>query len=200
MTTAASQTSPSTPRSSIIDVAVRLFGQQGYTGTSMRDIAKSVGVLPGSLYAHIDSKETLLVEIVDDGITSFLSAVEPIVAGDQPPEERLRAAIRAHVEVVAQNPERSLVVFHQWRFLGEPNLGAAIEKRRRYEQAYITVVNQGVKGGAFDPGLNVRIAVLTILGALNWTPEWYSPDGPATPGQLGDRIADTLLGGLVARS
>jgi AcrR family transcriptional regulator len=199
MSTAAANTA-STPRSSILDVAVRLFGQHGYTGTSMRDIAKSVGVLPGSLYAHIDSKETLLVEIVDAGITSFLEAVEPAVASSGPADERLRAAIRAHVEVVAQNPERSLVVFHQWRFLSEPNLAAAVDKRRRYEQAFITIVGDGVKAGMFGAGLNVRIAVLTILGALNWTPEWYSPDGPASPSQLGDRIADTLLQGLVART
>jgi AcrR family transcriptional regulator len=199
MSTAAANTA-STPRSSILDVAVRLFGQQGYTGTSMRDIAKSVGVLPGSLYAHIDSKETLLVEIVDAGITSFLEAVETAIASSGPADERLRAAIRAHVEVVAQNPERSLVVFHQWRFLSEPNLAAAVDKRRRYEQAFITIVGDGVKAGMFGAGLNVRIAVLTILGALNWTPEWYSPDGPASPSQLGDRIADTLLQGLVART
>jgi AcrR family transcriptional regulator len=199
MSTATAVT-PSTPRSSILDVAVRLFGQQGYTGTSMRDIAKSVGVLPGSLYAHIDSKETLLVEIVNAGITSFLDAVEPSVSSPDSADARLRAAIRAHVEVVAQNPERSLVVFHQWRFLGEPNLAAAIDKRRRYEQAFMTIVGDGVRAGIFATSLNIRIAVLTILGALNWTPEWYSPDGPATPSQLGDRIADTLLQGLVART
>ena len=46
--------------------AIQLFGKQGYTGTSMRDIAGAVGVLPGSLYAHIASKEALLVDIVDD--------------------------------------------------------------------------------------------------------------------------------------
>jgi AcrR family transcriptional regulator len=198
MSTAPAAT-PSAPRSSILDVAVRLFGQQGYSGTSMRDIAKSVGVLPGSLYAHIDSKETLLVEIVEAGITSFLEAVEPAVASSDSADARLRTAICAHVEVAAQNPERSLVVFHQWRFLGERNLAAAIDKRRRYEQAFITIVGDGVRAGTFASSLNVRVAVLTILGALNWTPEWYSPGGPATPSELGDRIADTLLQGLVRR-
>ena len=187
------------PRSSILNATIRLFGQQGYTGTSMRDIAREVGVLPGSLYAHIDSKETLLLEIVDIGINGFLSAVEPIVDLPLPAEERLRRAIRAHVEVVAENPERSLVVFHQWRFLSGANLAAAIEQRRRYERAFVRIFESGVAAGVFETTLNKRIAVLTILGALNWTPEWYSATGPATASQLGDMMADSLLTGLFVR-
>ena len=187
------------PRSSIIQATIRLFGQQGYTGTSMRDIAKEVGVLPGSLYAHIDSKETLLLEIVDLGIHGFLTAVEPIVNLPLPAEERLRRAIRAHVEVVAENPERSLVVFHQWRFLSGTNLAGAIEQRRRYERAFVRIFQSGVEAGVFERTLNQRIAVLTILGALNWTPEWYSADGPSTASQLGDMMADSLLSGLFLR-
>lgn len=187
------------PRSSILNATVRLFGQQGYTGTSMRDIAKAVGVLPGSLYAHIDSKETLLLEIVDQGINGFLSAVEPIVDLPLSADERLRRAIRAHVEVVADNPELSLVVFHQWRFLGGPNLAAAIEKRRRYERAFVRIFESGVEAGLFEKTLNKRIAILTILGALNWTPEWYSPEGCSTPSELGDMVADSLLSGLFVR-
>ena len=187
------------PRSLIINESIRLFGQQGYTGTSMRDIAKAVGVLPGSLYAHIDSKETLLLEIVDEGIMGFLAAVEPIVDLPLVAEERLRRAIRAHVEVVAASPERSLVVFHQWRFLSDANLATAIEHRRRYERAFIRIFEAGVKEGTFEKSLNKRIAVLTILGALNWTPEWYSARGANSPSQLGDMMADSLLSGLLVR-
>ena len=188
-----------TPLDNIIEAAVRLFGQQGYTGTSMRDIAKAVGVLPGSLYAHIEGKETLLADIVDMGITSFLSAVEPIALSSEPPLDRMRAVIKAHVAVVADNPECSLVVFHQWRFLSEPNLGAALEKRRRYERTFVQIMEDGVAAGVFNPALHKRIAVLAVLGALNWTPEWYSPGGPATPGEIGDMLADTLLSGLLPK-
>ncbi len=188
------------PRSSILDVSVRLFGQQGYSGTSMRDIAKAVGVLPGSLYAHISSKEMLLLEIVDEGIDAFLAAVEPIVDLGVPAAERLRRAIRAHVAVVADNPEWALVVFHQWRFLVEPALGKAIAKRRRYETAFIRIFEAGIAEGTFDKTLNKRIAVLTILGALNWTPEWYSAQGTASPDELGDMMADALLSGMTERA
>ena len=184
------------PRHAIMDVAMHLFGKQGYTGTSMRDIASAVGVLPGSLYAHIASKEAMLADIVEDGINRFLAVVQPLVASTASPSEKLRAMIIAHVEVVADNPERSLVVFHQWRFLGESTIQSAIKKRGDYEQAFISVISEGVSIEAFRPDLNLRIAVLTILGALNWSSEWLSPDGKFSPTKVGDLIADTLLTGI----
>jgi len=190
-------TAPTGPRESILDAAVRLFGKQGYTGTSMRDIANAVGVLPGSLYAHISSKEALLVEIVDDGIRRFLGAVRPHVTGAAPADERLRGMIVAHVEVVADNPERSLVVFHQWRFLGLDNIDFAIQKRREYENAFVTVVEEGQAAGIFRRNLDLRIGVRTLLGALNWTPEWLSPKGRLAPAQIGAAMADTLMGGFL---
>lgn len=189
----------STARDGILEAAVRLFGQQGYTGTSMRDIAKEVGVLPGSLYAHIESKETLLVSIVDAGISNFLSALEPILAAPGKADARMRDAIIAHIRVVAQNPERSLVVFHQWRFLTEPNLASAVAKRRRYERAFIRIVEEGMAEGVFNDKLNKRVAVLTILGALNWTPEWYNPAGALSADQIGEMMAEPLLAGLKAK-
>lgn len=184
------------PREAIVDAAMRLFGKQGYTGTSMRDIAGAVGVLPGSLYAHIASKEALLVDIVENGINCFLAAVRPHAESDASPADKLRAMMIAHVAIVADNPERSLVVFHQWRFLGGDNIQAAIGKRRAYEKAFIGVIEDGMKAGEFRPDLNLRIAVLTILGALNWTPEWLSPAGQLSPEEVGVLIADTLLMGV----
>ena len=186
------------PRVAITSVAMHLFGKQGFTGTSMRDIANAVGLLPGSLYAHIQSKEALLLEIVADGIGRFISAVEPHMTGSTDPVERLRKMIIAHVEVVADNPERSQVVFHQWRFLGPDNLPEAIERRRDYERFFAATLEEGVAAGRFRDNLNRRIAVLTILGALNWTPEWFSPDGRLSAVDVGDLMADALLGGILA--
>jgi AcrR family transcriptional regulator len=185
------------PRETILDAATRLFGATGYTGTTMRDIAKAVGVLPGSLYAHIDNKESLLLEIVEDGIDRFLAAVEPAAARQAPADERMREAIKGHLRVVADNPERTLVVFHQWRFLTSRNRTRVVKKRSKYEELFATILQDGVQDGVFSGELDGRIAVLTVLGALNWTPEWFSPDGPAGADEIGDRLADALLSGLL---
>src|ERR1700688_5195242 len=162
----------SSTREVIADVAVKLFGKHGYPATTMRDIAEAVGVLPGSLYAHIDSKETLLLEIVSDGIARFLAIEQSLAACVDSPEVRLRKAIRAHVDVVAEDPQRSLVVCHQWRFLSEPNRASAIAMRTRYANAYVKIIDDGKATGAFSPRLDTHIAVLSVLGALNLIPEW----------------------------
>jgi TetR/AcrR family transcriptional regulator, cholesterol catabolism regulator len=189
---------PTKPRAAIVEAAIALFGKRGYTGTTMRDIAGEVGVLPGSLYAHIESKETLLDEIVELGIESFL-----LIEGSLPQTgtviEKLRAAIKAHVRIAAENPGRSLVVFHQWRFLTEPNLTRALNKRRRYQQIFVRLIDQGIADGSFDPGLDSKAAVFIILGAINWVPEWYSPTGHSSPTEIGDKLADTLMKGLLKR-
>ncbi len=183
-------------RAAITDVAVRLFSEHGYTGTTMRDIAEAVGLLPGSLYAHIDSKETLLLEIVSDGIAQFLAIEKSLDASRGSAETLLREAMRRHIEVVAKDPQRSLVVFHQWRFLSEPNLASAVSMRRRYANAFVKIVDAGKAEGVFSSKLDTRIAVFGVLGALNWIPEWYSPDGPSDAAQIADQLADALVFGL----
>jgi AcrR family transcriptional regulator len=190
------QVKSSSTREVIADVAVRLFGEHGYTGTTMRDIAEAVGVLPGSLYAHIDSKETLLLEIVKDGIARFLAIEQSLQGSGESPEARLRKAIRAHVDVVAEDPQRSLVVFHQWRFLSEPNRASAVAMRRRYANAYVKIVEDGKAAGVFSPRLDTHIAVFGVLGALNWIPEWYSDKGASSPSEIADSMAEALIFGL----
>jgi AcrR family transcriptional regulator len=185
------------PRQSILETAVRLFSDRGYNGTTMRDIAQEVGMLAGSLYAHIDSKETLLLEIVQTGIERFLAIERELAASEAPPVDRLRAAIVAHMGVVAEDPQRTLVVFHQWRFLTDPNREQAIAMRRRYAQAFIKIVDDGVASGDFNASLDTRITVFAILGALNWAPEWYSGSGPLQAQEIGNKLADSLIGGLI---
>jgi TetR/AcrR family transcriptional regulator, cholesterol catabolism regulator len=184
------------PREFILEAATQLFSEKGYAGTTMRDIAKAVGVLPGSLYAHIDGKESLLLEIVEAGIDLFLAAGTSL-EGEGTPADRMRAAIKAHIAVVAANPQRTLVVFHQWRFLSGPNRARIVDKRRRYETIFTSLMDEGLAEGTFGKQLDSKIAVLGILGALNWTAEWYSPDGPVPSEVVGDRLADTVLWGLL---
>src|SRR2546421_12160905 len=99
---------PSEAANRIYDVATRLFGERSYPSTSMRDISDAVGILPGSLYAHISSKEQLLLEIVTSGIEKYLQAIGPVATSSDPPAARLRSAIQAHVEVAAQNAQQTL--------------------------------------------------------------------------------------------
>lgn len=188
-----------TSREAVFAAATRLFGERGYAGTTIRDIAQTVGILPGSLYAHISSKEDLLLEIIEGGVDRFVAAADAVAASGHPPEEALRAAIRGHLEIVAENPDRTLIVFHQWRFLSEDHQARLLEKRDHYEDFFLRTMKAGIADGTFDGMLNAKAAVLSILGALNWTPEWFSPDGPIAPHEMAEQIADSLLRGTLRR-
>lgn len=193
------QESSSKGRIAIVEAASSLFSEFGYNGTTMRDIATRVGTLPGSLYSHIKSKEEILLEIVATGIHRFLEIEDEVRALDGSAEDKLRHAVIAHLKVVSENPERMLIVFHQWRFLTEPNLSSAIRLRRRYAAAFSDILKEGIASGEFTPNLDPKVEVFSILGALNWAPEWYSPNGPYSPEQIGNKMTDTLLYGLRPR-
>lgn len=193
------QQRPPGSREAIFAAATRLFGERGYTGTTMRDIARAVGILPGSLYAHIDSKEAVLLEIIEGGVDRFNAAADHIEALAHPPQQAMRAVIREHLRIVAENPERTLIVFHQWRFLSDINRAGLLEKRARYERFFLRTMHAGIEQGVFDPGVDAKVSVLGILGALNWTPEWFSPNGRATSHEMADKIADSLLSGVLRR-
>jgi AcrR family transcriptional regulator len=177
-------------RDQILEAAARLFSERGYHATSMRDIGEATGMLAGSLYAHIDGKEDLLFGIVQQAAEAFLGGLEVVQGSDAPPEEKLRLAMRAHVEVVAGDPEAARVFHHEWRALTGRRRTEVRRLRRRYEAMWDAIV-RGLPGAA-DP----KLARLLVLSAANWTYTWYRPDGPMSPRQVADRFTDLLLEGL----
>jgi AcrR family transcriptional regulator len=176
--------------------AVRLFGERTYPAVGMRDISDAVGLLPGSLYAHISSKEELLVRISEQGIRNYLDVIAPIAESEQPAGTRLREVIKAHMRVLSTTLEQTRVAFHQWTYLGAERQQGVIALRRRYEELIARILDDGVRTGEFQVAGNPRIAVLATIGMLNSATEWYSPAGPLGPDEIGEAIAGNALMGL----
>ena len=183
-------------RDAIFAATIQLFSERGYSSTSMRDIAQAVGLLPGSLYVHISSKEELLADIVETGIDKFMRAAKDAIDSAESPAARMRAVIHAHMALIGEDAEHVRVALHQWKYLTGTRRAEIMEKRRQYEALFQSLVADGVAEGDFSPELNSRIAVLTVIGTLNWTSEWFNADGPESADQVADEIADVLLSGL----
>jgi len=181
----------------IYRAAIRLFGERGYPSTSMRDISSAVGVLPGSLYTHITSKQALLLQIVENGIQKYLDAVRPLATTAEPADIRLREAIKAHVKVAGDNIQLSLVTFHQWKHLDDETRRRVVGLRNTYQAYFSRIIEDGIEAGILRPMVHPSLAVLAVLGMLNWVPEWFSPSGPATADEVGDHLADVILEGLL---
>jgi AcrR family transcriptional regulator len=182
----------------IVRESIRLFAEHSYPVVGMRDLSKAVGLQPGSLYAHISSKEDLLMLIVEEGITNYIDAISEAIDTEEPAGVRLRAAIRAHMRVLADTVEQTKVTFNQWRYLGPDNRARVIGLRQHYEDLFFSVAQQGIRDGELRQVPHLKASLLSIIGGLNFAAEWYSPDKPETPEALGDAIADLLLDGLVA--
>src|SRR5699024_10045564 len=113
---------------------------------------------------------------IERGIEEFYGQVKSAFDSNGSADEKLRAMILAHVKVVAKHPQRTLIVFHQWRYLSEENQRRVRQRRREYESLFTLVLEEGVADGSFSSEIDVRVTVLSILGSLNWTPEWLSSD------------------------
>ena len=184
-------------KEAILEAATTLLGERDYPATSIRDIARVVGILPGSIYGFVENKEAILYEIVSAGIGRFVSMVDAIADGHEPPDVQLRRAIVEHVKLVSKNPNGVLVVFYQWRYLGTENRRKVVAHRHRYEQFFRDTLEAGITDGVFRQDLDVRYAAFSILGALNWVPEWLQKDDPETE-SLAERFSDVLLSGLMS--
>lgn len=178
--------------------AIKLFGERTYPVVGMRDISDAVGILPGSLYVHISKKEDLLQRIVENGIQRYLDAIEPVVESDQTSPERLRAAIEAHMRVLADSLDQTRVAFHQWTHLAPTGKRRVVKLRRRYEALFSQIVEEGIEAGEFRPVKSARITVLAIIGMLNSATEWYHPTGELTAAQIAEVLAEGALNGLAA--
>jgi len=181
----------------IKQVAQQLFRKNGYTATSMRNLAGEIGIEPASLYSHIKAKEDILQQICFELAGSFFDAVNPICDSFSSPEEKLRKAIVAHIQVITNNLDASAVFFHDWRHLSAESLKKFRTLRSEYEELFRSIVRQGMAEGLFRK-VNEKFMVLTIFSAMNWTYEWYQPGMNLNSEAIGNNLADMLINGLKA--
>jgi hypothetical protein len=114
---------------------------------------------------------------------------------DAPTPQKLRKAIIAHVGVITRNLDAAAVYFNEWRHLSKAQRAKFAQRRDEYEGMFRALLGQGIREGLFAP-VDERFAARLVLSALNWTHQWYRPDGPMTADEIGNTLADMLLNGL----
>jgi TetR/AcrR family transcriptional regulator, cholesterol catabolism regulator len=180
-------------REELTRIAARLFAERGYQGTSLADLADSLGVQKPSLYHHIASKEDLLWAVASEGAEAFHGALDAVPA-DAPAADRIRLALRTHLAVVARQLDVATVFVREWRYLSGERRTAFVGERRRYEQRVRELFRDGVDGSELRTDLDVQTATLLFLSAANWAYTWLQP-GTDTDA-LADRLYGVLLDGM----
>lgn len=182
-------------KAQIVETAQQLFREKGYSATSMRDLAKAVGIEPASLYNHISSKEAILQHICFHMAEEFFSAIEDIHLQPGGPQEKLRIAVHRHIGVIVNNLEASNVFFNEWRNLGEEDLQKFRSLRINYEYKFKEILQSGMETGAFKP-VDVRIAIFTIFSAMNAIYDLEKPGVPIETDEVASIISTIILNGL----
>lgn len=183
-------------REDVVRAAGRLFADRGYHGTSMRDLGKELGLLGSSLYSHVESKQDLLVGVVEEGARLFeTSAAAAVAAGGTAPD-RLHALIRGHVDVVADNVEVARTFLNEARMLDDGHRSRIVAARDHYEQAFRDVIMDGVAEGSFRSDFDPKISSIFILSMLNAVERWYDPRGSLDRVALVDRLYEFALSAL----
>ncbi len=185
-------------RADVIAAAGRLFAERGYHGTSMRDLGRELGLLGSSLYAHVESKQDLLVEVVEEGARLFEASAASVLASDGSATERLRALIAGHVDVVLDNLDIARTFLNEARALDVTRRARVIEARDHYEAGFRSVVQEGIASGEFRRDLDPKTTSIFVLSILNAIERWYHPSGVVGRDELVDRLTGFVLYGVIA--
>ncbi len=183
------------PRKKQIEqVATNLFKTKGYSATSMRDIAASVGIEAASIYSHINSKEEILHSICFRMANEFLTSINEVLNANDSIIEKFRKTVVAHVDIITGDVAASAVFWNEWRHLSEPALSEFIAMQRQYENTFKSIIEQGVNEGLFEVP-SVSFAVMAMLSSLNGIQKWRNYTLP--PNELNTAFADIFIKGLL---
>lgn len=182
-------------RDEVVAAAERLFSERGYEATSVRDIADALAIKPGSLYAHIETKEDLLWEILQGAADKFFAEVKPILASDLVVLEKFKRVVAAHVKVITDSARSAAIYQNEWRHLSEPRRSEFAARRDEYERQFRQLIADGIRQGELGD-VDEKFATLLILSSMNWIYQWYRPDGPMTPEEIARKLTEMLLNGL----
>lgn len=176
---------PDNRRRALLDAAAKYFGRRGFEGTSIRDIAAEVGMLPGSMYYHFTSKEALLLAVHQEGVQHIKDEVERAVArAPENPWDRLEEACVAHLDALLGGNDYAQVVTPQFTRALPPDLSKQlIEQRDSYEEVFASLVD----AVSLPRGVSARYLRLTLLGSLNWSLTWYHKGGDS-PAQIARKM------------
>lgn len=185
-------------RGRILDAAAETFRAKGYTAARLSDIADLAETQAGSLYYHFASKEQLAEEVLALGVKQVSEAVAAAI--EALPERadfrtRLRAAVEAHLTSMLQHDAYSAANVRIINQVPEDVRERHLSHHRHYGAFWRRLLEQAQAAGEVRPGVDLTAIRMLILGALNWSVEWYRP-GRLSAAEIADELVEMVLVGI----
>lgn len=186
-------------RDGILNVAARLFREQGYGPVSLRKIAEAAGMKAGSIYYHFGSKDEIVLAILDEGIWTVHEKMRQAVSdqsGSGDAKAILRAAIGAHLRALLDVSDYSSANVRIFGQVPTSVRDANLPARRAYEAQWDSLLNRLQKEGVLRSDVDIRRLRLMLIGALNAILEWFDPQRGSAEA-LASAYADVFLNGIL---
>lgn len=183
-------------REELLQIAVDLFAANGFKGTSIRDIASTLGVSVSVIYHYFDSKEGLWRAILDYSVKGLPDRLEKAAAGGGHALERFRRVLRAHLAASATYQKESKIFLIDHDRMSASGDQASKEIQRRVLGVYVGLLN-ALHSEGLVKSPRTKILAFNVLGVVNWYLRWYQPDGPLTPEEVYEEIVAFVLYGVI---
>jgi TetR/AcrR family transcriptional regulator, cholesterol catabolism regulator len=199
-TKSAGQAKPSLRRQNreaqLIEAATEIFSRRGYAAASIQEVADAVGMLKGSLYHYIGSKEELLYAIFDEAHREAETLMAATSSMDAAATDKLRFYTKNLVLNALGSLDRTSLYFRDWRHLTGDKLDALVMQRKQYESFARGLVNDVFKEAGIEPTVKPKYVSFFVLGGINWLADWYRPGGNDSAASVADGFAELVLGTL----
>lgn len=160
----------------MLAVSLELFARNGYAATTVQDIANATGLLKGSIYHYISSKEDLLFKIFQDAHLENETLMHDILSIDSSPLLRLRTYLERTLHITLHNIDRTTLYFRDWRHLSGERLEALSAHRIQYDRFLRGLIKDACVDAGIQSNIKPKHVSSFIIGATNWVADWFTPE------------------------
>ncbi len=181
----------------VLLAAGKLFREKGFAATTVREIASAANMLPGSLHYRYSSKDDVLIALMNRAVRRAMFVVRQAIETTTDPIDRLRLALRAHLELLCNGDDSLYVLLFDWRSLPAGAREGVEHEREKYERFWDSLLFDAHATGRARPILDIELVRHFGFGAINWVATWYRPGGDRTPAQIADTFFAFFAFGLL---
>ena len=185
-------------RDELIEAAARNFAEKGYAQTSIQDIAESMGMLKGSLYYYIDTKEDLLFEVIHSTMVTWQELARSVRDSAAPTLDRLRTYIHRNIEGSLAARDRTAVFIHDFQNLSPERRRVILDLRHEHDGLLRELIQTAKDEKLISNDVNVKLVALAILTMSGSLYRWYDPAGSLSSEAIAEQLTQFVLRGVCA--
>jgi AcrR family transcriptional regulator len=185
-------------REEVLQAAQKVFYERGYADATIQDVADELGILKGSLYHYIRTKEDLLVDLFEElhiGIEQVVAEVARAPGLD--PLERLELYVRRHVLFNLDHLEPIAIYYTDLKRVSPVRRDGFVDRRRTYERFVTSLICDAQDAGLADQSLDPEVVSNCVFATIIWTYRWYRRDGRASAASIAEQCSEFVLGGVI---